>query len=163
MLVFGPFSAAPKDGSFMIYNLTSPTKFAQELPGLLLFPPSHLTDDGETQKRFDIWYYDHVLSDPIACSSLMNILLSLYDGNNVYICIADYSDSVMNIINESFMKMMQSRYDIKYSIINTPEDLLYVPKDGCDFASVSGIQQFDEDRRRYIQLMEEQKILGRTP
>lgn len=166
MLVFGPYPIIPKDMNFIIYNLSSLVQVVPRLPGLLptaemLVRTNNLEYDEYMEKSFDMWYYDYVLNDPIACSSLMTILQSLYDGNNVYVCINDYeSNSTMSIINESFMKIIQSRYDIKYYIVNTPEDFQYISSDGCDFMSVAGIMEFDRDRKRYMQLMEEQRILG---
>ena len=63
------------------------------------------------------------------------------------------------MINESFMKMIQVRYGIKYCIINEPEDFIYIDKDGCDFMTVAGIQTFDADRKRFMQVSEEQRLM----
>ena len=84
-----------------------------------------------------------------------------YNGDNVYVCISDtFSNGIVNMVNESFMKMIQARYGIKYAIINEPEDYLYLNWDGCDFMTVDGIQTFDADRKQFIQITEEQRILG---
>lgn len=165
MLVFGPFRSAPKDGSFVIFNLSSSTQVIPRLPGLFIVPniqnANSLDEREQIEWNFDNWYYEYILNDPIACSSLMTILNSLYEGNNVYVCISEYSwDPIIAMVNESFMKIIQTRYDIKYSIINEPEDILYIPKDGCDFASVYGITNFDQDKNRFMQLNEEQRISG---
>lgn len=155
MLIFGPYRCIPKDIPFIIFNLSSPVQEVPRLPGLLVDINSPIYDE----KQFDLWYYEYVLNDPVACSSLMQILSSLYDGNNVYICIADYtSDYYISMMNESFMKILQQRYDIKYSIINDPEDYEYIDHDGCDFMSVYGISNFDEDRKRYMLLNVEENI-----
>lgn len=163
MLVFGPYHAIPKDVNLVVYNLSSLTQAIPRLPGLMV--DIRVYQGSSDERDFDIWYYDYVLQDPIACSSLMSILKSLYDGNNVYICIADYSSNdIISMINESFMKLIQTRYDIKYSIINEPEDFDYIPKDGCDFMSARGIITFDEDNRRYLQLcIEDQLSCGMNP
>lgn len=164
MLVFGPYRSIPTDASFTVFNLSSPTQVIPRLPGLMVFPDQQQfqyngQDSSEmNEKSFDMWYYNYVLNDPVAFSSLMGLLIALYEGTNVYICIADYSNGNISIINESFMKMIQARYDIKYSIINDREDYLYIPIDGCDFGSVAGIRNFDEDRKRYILLVEEERI-----
>lgn len=165
MLVFGPYIAIPKNKKFTIYNLSSPTENITRLPGLLVVPPSRvgvIEQDELIEKSFDMWYYHYVLEDPVACSSLMLILTSLYAGDNVYICIADYQDDYISIINESFMKILQSRYDLKYFIVNNSSDFEYIVQDGCDFASVAGIKNFDDDRNRYRQLMEEESLLHKS-
>jgi len=166
MLIFGPYTAMPNDESFVIYNLSSLTQVVPRLPGLFVVPNQPMcvnADDYERseEKSFDMWYYDYVLNDTTACSSLMMILQSLYDGKDVYVCIADYvTDSFISVLNESFMKLIQARYDIKYSIINTAEDFYYINKDGCVFNSVNGIYNFDADRNRFMQLSEEQRIMS---
>ena len=60
------------------------------------------------------------------------------------------------------MKIIQTRYDIKYSIINTRDDLNYISQDGCDFMSVVGIQQFDQDKKRLMMLNVENQIINNT-
>ena len=162
MLIFGPYRSIPQDDNFVVYNLSSPTQAIPRLPGLFITPdqPISYVDDGTYEKAFDMWYYDYVLNDPTACSSRRTVLTSLYNGNYVYICIADnLSGGIINMVNESFMKMIQVRYGIKYSIINEPEDFLYINRDGCDFMTVNGIQTFDADRKQYMQVAEEQRIM----
>lgn len=164
MLIFGPYRSIPLDEPFVVYNLSSPVQAIPRLPGLLVTPNPQVfqynMDDGTFEKEFDMWYYDYVLNDPTACSSLMAVLTSLYNGNHVYVCISDnMSSGLINIVNESFMKMIQSRYGIKYSIINEPEDFIYVDRDGCDFMNVEGITAFDADRRRFDQLTEEDRLM----
>lgn len=163
MLIFGPYRAIPRDDRFVVFNLSSPTQAIPRLPGLFVTPNQPIvgsdSDDGTYEKTFDMWYYDYVLNDPTACSSLMTILSSLYQGYHVYICIADnLSGGIINMINESFMKILQTRYGIVYSIINEPEDFEYVNRDGCDFITVNGIQTFDEDRKQFMQVEEEQRL-----
>ena len=158
MLIFGPFTAVPlDDDKLQIFNLSSPTEIIQPSPGLL--PSLSYLQYPMTEEEFDRWYYNYLLEYLPACQSLMEILTALYDCKHVYVCISDYSEGFLNIINESFMKMIQSRYGIKYAIINTREDLEYNPKDGCDFRSVQGIKTFDDDRKRYLRLLTEQQII----
>ena len=161
MIVFGPFRAIPKNIDFKIFNLSSLTQIVERLPGLI--PPSNISMDyieTDGERSFDMWYYDYVLNDTIACSSLMAILNALSEGNNVYICIYDYeSDPYISMINEAFMKILQSRYEMKYAIINDPSDIIYVDQDGSDFMGVNGINNFDEDIKRYMELSIAEDIL----
>lgn len=163
MLIFGPYRAIPKEDNFIIFNLTSLNQSIPRLQGLFVTPNIPYLDNLELreqyEKDFDLWYMSYVLEDPIACSSLMAILNELYSNHNVYICISDYSsDPTISMINESFMKILQQRYDIEYSIINEPEDYYYIKKDGCAFQSIQGIQTFDMDRIDFLKITEVQKI-----
>lgn len=158
MLIFGPANTIPIDKEFCVFNLTSSIQSIPRLAGLVV-NPGNIYIDGEAEKSFDIWYYEYILNDMTACTSLMSVLDALYMNNNVYICISEYiNDPFMSIINETFMKILQTRYGIKYSIINDPDDYNYIPKDGCDFMSVDGIMNFDKDRRRYQQLYLESTV-----
>ena len=158
MLIFGPVSAIPQDKEFYVFNLTSASEAIPRLPGLVI-NPGNMGLDMEISNAFDLWYYDYILNDLTACSSLMNVLDALYDNHSVYICISEYiSDPFMSIINETFMKILQLRYGIKYSIINDLEDYQYIPKDGCDFMTINGIKNFDNDRKRYQQLCMEARV-----
>ena len=158
MLIFGPYHAAPKDDeTFTIFNFSSPTEFVPRLPGLLVSPPPEVLNSSDMEKAFDIWYYNYLVEDYVAFMSMMSALSKMISGN-VYICIANYSDGFINVLNESFMKAIQSRYDIKYAIVNTSEDLDYLPKDGCDFASIIGIQQFDEDYNDFMICLGEEYV-----
>jgi hypothetical protein len=159
MVIFGPVSAIPQDeDDIIVFNLTSASEMIPRLPGLIVRSSVRL-DESDAEKAFDMWYYDYVLNDMTACSSLMAILEAIYNNSIVYICITEYSSSpFMSIINECFMKILQTRYGIKYSIINTKEDYDYIDRSGCDFMTVSGIQNFDEDRRRFRQIVTESRL-----
>ena len=119
MLIFGPYNAIQYPYVQMVFNLSSLTQDIPRLPGLI--PPINgLIID---EKDFDMWYYNYVLNNPEPFKSMMSILLSMYDGYITYVCIGEYiMDPYMSIINESFMKILQQRYGIKYSIVNEIND-----------------------------------------
>ena len=155
MLVFGPYRCIPSDRELVIFNLSSLNQNIPRLPGLIPLISTPIYDE----KDFDMWYYDYVLNDPVACTSLMSVLGSLYETSNVYVCISEYSsDDFMSMINESFMKIIQQRYDIEYYIVNELSDWNYIDDTGCDFRSVRGINTFDEDKNRFLLLREEKLI-----
>lgn len=155
MVIFGPYNIAPiGDDSFMIFNLSSPAMAVPRERGLLVTPPIEILDSPEAEKEFDKWYYNYVFSNEEAFSSLMSILYALKLEKNVYICTVTYDYGLIDSINESFMKILQTRYGIKYSIVNSKEDFDYIDKDGCDFDSVRGIKTFDEDIARYNKLIQ---------
>ena len=155
MLIFGPYNAIQYPYVQMVFNLSSLTQDIPRLPGLI--PPinGHIVDE----KDFDMWYYNYVLNNPEPFKSMMSILLSMYDGYITYVCIGEYiMDPYMSIINESFMKILQQRYGIKYSIVNEINDYDYIQKDGSDFDNNEGLQTFDEDRMEYLQMTMEEYI-----
>lgn len=157
MLVFGSYRNIPKDNKFVIFNFSSLTQVIPQLPGL--YPDIYATINDE--REFDTWYYDYIFNNPEAFSSLMQILMALYDYGNVYICIGEFSyDNNISVVNESFMKVLQQRYGLKYYIINNIEDLDYISYDGCDFTTVEGIQNFDHDKEQYMIYQTEGNILS---
>lgn len=155
MLIFGPYNAIQYPYVQMVFNLSSLTQDIPRLPGLI--PP--INGPIIDEKDFDMWYYNYVLNNPEPFKSMMSILLSMYDGYITYVCIGEYiMDSYMSIINESFMKILQQRYGIKYSIVNELGDYDYIQKDGSDFDNNEGLQTFDEDRMEYLQITMEEYI-----
>ena len=164
MLVFGPYMAIPQDKEFVVYNLSSLTQQVPRLHGLIPILPQDLlvrmSMPEQNEYAFDLWYYEYATNDHDAVSSILTVLGSLYEGKNVYVCIAEYSDSFLNMINESFMKLLQTRYGIKYAIINNASDFDYIDQSGgCDFSTVEGILQFDRDKLDYMTLLEENNIM----
>lgn len=158
MLVFGPFSGVSPYFD-AIYNLSSLTQAVPRLPGLIPDSIPNIHGPFVDEKDFDMWYYNYILNNPIPFKSMMTILMSVYEGNKTYVCIGDYlSDPYISIINESFMKVIQQRYGIKYSIINTISDLEYIQKDGSDFDSNEGLSAFDDDRNEFLQMQMEEYI-----
>lgn len=160
MLVFGPYDILRKiTDEFVVFNLSSQTQDIARLPGLMIDITGPIYDE----KDFDIWYFDYIMNNEIPFTSLMNVLMNLYDGNNVYVCIGEYSyDRIIAMINESFMKVIQQRYDIKYYIINSAEDYYSIinGNDGCAFNSIEGIMNFDKDKERFILLQTERGIMN---
>ena len=155
MLIFGPYNAIDYGYVEAIYNLSSLTQEVPRLPGLIPAINGPIIDE----KDFDMWYYGYILNNPIPFRSMMAILMSVYQGAITYVCISDYmSDPYMSVINESFMKVIQQRYGIKYSIVNTLDDFEYIQKDGSDFDSNEGLKTFDEDRMEYLQMNMEEYI-----
>lgn len=164
MLIFGPYDVLRKiideNNRFMVFNLSSQTQDVSRLPGLMINVTGPINDE----KEFDIWYYDYIMNNQIPFSSLMTVLMNVYEGFNVYVCIGEYSyDRVISMINESFMKVIQQRYDIKYYIINSAEDYYSIVNgnDGCVFNSIEGIMNFDKDKEQFILMQTELGIINR--
>lgn len=157
MLVFGPYRAIPQGQGFTVFNFTSMTQDVPRLPGLLIDFQTPIYDE----YQFDLWYYNYILDNVLPFSSLMKIMISLYETGRVYVCINDYtSDYFTSLLNESLMKMIQQRYGVMCNVINNPEDIDYIQKDGPEFQTKEGIDAFDHDKEQYILNQTESGLLG---
>lgn len=154
MLVFGPANVLPNDTDFKVFNLTSMCESIPRMEPLLVNVPQNLWADSEFEKSFDIWYHDYLVKNDDAFLSYMQIIVSLYSGEKVYVCISRLeSDPYLDTINESFMKFVQQRYTLKYHIVNTREDLDDLQDGGSDFALFEGLEVLDVDKMRYIKTL----------
>lgn len=152
MLVFGSIRNLPRDSNFVVYNFTSTI---ETIPRLDLLPPRELVVSDE--KEFDYLFMQYIMNDNNHFNAMMQIMMSLYIGDNVFIAISDISDPYIMNLNESLIKFIQQRYGYNAYKINTIEDLEYIdPTDG-EF-SFDGIYNFDSDRNRYVQNIEEARI-----
>ena len=161
MLIFGPGRCASHiwhdDKRLFVYNLTGNVNACNGSLNLLFPYPAQLgygdtsmANWGEIAKDIDIRYYNYIMSDVNAFSQLMTVMVNSVD-NNVFICISEVSiDPYMACINESLMKLIQTRYGFRFFIVNEPEDMQYIQSDGCGFRSVEGIQMYDYDKDSFI-------------
>ena len=159
MLIFGPYSCAPIgcDG-VSIYNFSSLNQGITRLPGLMVSLPPEVYNNSDSEKAFDLWYYNYIMMNPVPFVSLMMIMLKIFSGRNVYVCISDYgSNKAMSSINESLMKMIQARYGVVANIVNTPEDVKYIVSKGCEFSAL-GLRNMDKDKARFTQYVEDGTI-----
>ena len=160
MLVFGPASCIPvEEKNFSIYNFSSLTQGVHRLPGMMpLQIPQDVYENPSSEKVFDLWYYNYIMVNPVSFVSLMMIMLKIFDGKNVYVCISDYSSNkCISNMNESLMKMIQARYGITCNIVNTPEDFKYIKEKGCDFSGV-GLKNMTADQDRFVKYVNDGTI-----
>ena len=159
MLVFGPASCIPVgEKDFYVYNFSSLTQNVRRLPGMMVQAPQDVYTNPNSEKVFDLWYYNYIMTNPVSFVSLMMIMLKIFDGKNVYICISDYmSDRYISNMNESLMKMIQSRYGITCHIVNTPEDFRYIREKGCSFSGV-GLKNMKADEDRFVKFAQDGTI-----
>jgi hypothetical protein len=148
MLIFGNEIAVKgivKDEKTMsntiLFNLSNALEVGIELYSLI--PPFVSNDD----KDFDINYANYILQSDKAFISLMNVIISLYSGNDVYVLI-DH-DVYRDCITESILKFISERYGYNGCIIHEESDLETVV-DG-DF-SIQGLFNLDVDKERYTKL-----------
>lgn len=148
MLVFGPIIALPKWKPFTVYNFTSTAEY---IPRLDLLPPREIVTMNEYE--FDLAFSRFVLEDNNHFNALMQIIYSLYNGDDVFVAISNLSEPYLNNLNESLMKLIQQRYGYNANRVNFAEDILYI--DSCDGEfSFDGLMIFDQDRERYVYNME---------
>lgn len=141
---FSKLSLQMISNDIALYNFTSPRdNFGRKLQ---LLPPS--INFPITSLEFDQWYANFILTNDIYFMELMNIMYSLYKGNNVYIAIS--KGDIYETLMESITKLIQVRYGYCAQYLNESDDLCL--EDESEF-SLSGLKTFDEDRERYIQLM----------
>lgn len=161
MLVFGPYRALPDPAEeYVIFNMTSFNEDIPRLPGLIVDLPEAVSQSDDVALAFDMWYYDYITSkNLVAFSSMMTILMALYNNGKVYVCISDYVDSFLNTINESFIKILQQRYGLRCTRINVNEDWENLEQYGSDFTTYGGLDVFDDDRDKYIKYIREGLIV----
>ena len=160
MLAFGPYGAMPDPSEcYAVFNITSFNEQLLRLPGIIVDLPEAVQYSDDVALAFDRWYYEYMISNPVAFGSMMTILMTLYNESRVYVSISDYVDSFINTINESFIKILQQRYGLRCVRVNVKEDWSNLDQCGSDFTSYSGLDVFDADRERYSRLVREGVII----
>ena len=79
-----------------MFNLSSPTESIPKLPGLFVLPDSSIVSD---EKSFDIWYYNYLLENSVACTSLIQILNALYEKTGKF-------DGVYHVLHGAISPML---------------------------------------------------------
>ena len=131
----------------VVYNVGSncndPT-----IPKLELFPRYGMNVDS---KEFDSQYIDQLLNDDLYFINFMKIMISLKEGNNVFILIYN-EETVFAPIYETLLKLIQKRYGYNYAMINSLEDYIDTDEES-GFFTTPGIETFDKDYERYEQII----------
>lgn len=119
---------------------------------------------GITPEQYAASYYQYLLANDYAFVQLMSIMIPLYEGKDVFICITNDSiNPFIQWLNELLMQFIQDRYGYVGIIINDADD--YDAFNPGDFGfNVPGIMNMDADRGRYEQEREKARLLaGGTP
>jgi len=152
MLMYGTAKAAD-----MLYNMTRPNIVYFNISSLAerwsavrlqLLPPNSLGANSEYD--FDVKYMQWIFGSNPVFMQFMNIMVSLYNGMDVFLIVTDEGWSDMTV--ESLLKLIQQRYGINAVLINTLEDLQ------CAEDSIFepyGILNLDQDMERYQYIMAE--------
>jgi len=122
-------------------------------PSANLLPPNNLGAISEYD--FDVKYMNWILCNDTNFINFMNIIMEIYYGRNIYLIIN--KDEWGTVLIESLLKLIQQRYGINATFINSPEDIYYAPD--SEFNSYYGINNFDQDKERYVYLYEQIKVM----
>lgn len=150
MLMYGNANNIQDD--CIVYNFSG---LIESIPNLNLMPPNKLGAIDEYS--FDLAYFHWIFDNDIIFMRLMNIILPLYAGKNVYLVVSDegfFNDWGITL-RESLLKLIQQRYGINGVNINSFEDRIYATDD--DFTDY-GVINLDNDLDRYRYLYESNRI-----
>lgn len=153
--IYGHQRFVPDNENYKVFNFTS---LGEELKDSGLIPPNNLGAINEYD--FDMKYAAYILNNDAIFINFMNIICELYYGNNVYLAISDLDWSM--VLVESLLKLIQQRYGINATFVQTYEDIYYV--EDIQFNPYYGINNFDIDKDRYLHLYGQYKAsIGAVP
>ena len=140
-------------GRYVMYNYSGLKEGLQNVP---LIPSNNDFWQVLDETEFDKNYADFIMTNPKSFYALMDILYYLSMDVPVYIVITNAP--WLNDIFESFMRFIKSRYGITGCFIQSPEDIEYANE--TDFNPYFGIRNYDEDRVRYENCKEFDRIVN---
>lgn len=154
MLIFGPYNCIPYSRDIVVYNYSSLTEHIPRMG--LLVPPDVVQNMGEYE--LDVVYYNYIMNNDDLFILFMNIILPIYSGSDVYVCISKFGyNDYTNNMNESLIKMIQQRYGYNAAVINDISDLDYITPEDFSF-SIQGLHNLDEDKKRLVIILESRRI-----
>jgi len=99
-----------------------------------------------------------ILSNEQSFDQLMSIMIPLYEGRDVFICITNDSlNQYLNGMNDLLMGFIQNRYGYNSAIINDEEDFFSFYRPDFKFTT-QGIMNLDVDRKQWAQMKEAERI-----
>lgn len=146
--------------NFKVYNFNS--LIEKGIP-LNLFPPNTLGAISEYD--FDCKYAQYIMMNDVVFMNMMNIIMDIYNGINVFIMVQYDDESFFNtdnpawntILIESFFKFIQQRYGLNGILINDEEDISYASQVSfTDF----GLLNLDVDKERASYMSEYNRIMS---
>lgn len=154
MLIFGPYNCIPYSKDIVVYNYSSLTEYIPRMG--LLVPPEVVQNMGEYE--LDVAYYNYIMNNDDLFILFMNIILPIYSGSDVYVCISKFGyNDYTNNMNESLIKIIQQRYGYNAAVINDVSDLDYINPEDFSF-SIQGLHNLDEDKKRLVMILESRRI-----
>ncbi len=154
--LYGHQRYIPRDENFTVFNFSS---LGEGMRDCNLIPPNNLGAINEYD--FDLKYANYILGNDGIFINFMNIICELYYGHNVYIATSEGMDW-SNTLLESLLKLIQQRYGLNATLIQSMEDTYYV--DDTSFNPYYGVSNFDIDKERYLYLYESYMVSrGKQP
>lgn len=136
----------PYNSKYCVFNLNSNYQ-SSDIITLNLMPPPGVIDP--QSQEFDTWFITTLITDDRYFVNLMNMIIPLYHGKDVFVLIYNEPE-VFSPINETIFKLIQQRYGYNYQLLNSIYD--FDPYADALFTT-PGIQTFDEDFKRYQELV----------
>lgn len=130
-----------------VLNLSS---LMEGMEQLHLLPPTDGTLPFKDEKEFDIAYANYIMTNEYAFIELMKIMISLYEGKDVYIVVS--RSPYLDMVTESLTKFIQVRYRYIAQEINSEEDLEYLDYESS-FNDIHGLYNLDLDKERFSKLI----------
>lgn len=152
MLYYGTAQWAPffEEKKATILNFSS---MVERYDMLRLLPPDNLGAVNEYD--FDIRYANLILGSEGYFMEFMRIIMPLYMGNDVYICILRTENPWSEMIMESLLKLIQQRYGYNAARIDSFEDIVASDQSGF---SPYGLINLDNDKDRYAYIVERSRL-----
>lgn len=148
MLLFGEYkNLLIYKNDMIVFNLSS---LIEGYERVNLLPPYNMQINMVDDKQFDIAYANFILNDENAFYDFMKIIMSLYNGLNVYILVGG-NEGMYDFLTESLQKFIQSRYGIISYVINDISDWDSIVEDRSTF-SLNGLYTMDIDKERFTYL-----------
>lgn len=159
MLLLGPIHAIPNNVKRLyVYNFSS---YNEQFPRLGLIPnPSIFPNNGFgiDSRDIDRMYYDLIINNDVFFMQLMQIIIPLYNGEDVYLLTSDTDNDYILDIKESLLKLIQQRYGYNAAEINNREDYdFFNPEDFC-FSEI-GLNYMKGDQERYQYIAEANRLM----
>lgn len=150
MLLIGEYQYIMNELSNPKIKVLNLSSLMEGMEQLHLLPPTDGTLPFKDEKEFDIAYANYIMANDYTFIELMKIMISLYEGKDVYIVVS--RSPYLDMITESLTKFIQVRYHYIAQEINSEEDLEYLDYESS-FNDVQGLYNLDIDKERFSKLI----------
>lgn len=153
-LFYGEYQYCQGLENFKVYNFCS---LRAGLPNQLNLIPSN-TLGAVNEYDFDCRYASWILANDATFMSLMNIVMDIYNGINVYIAVS-FVTEWETVLTESLLKLLQQRYGLVATYITSIEDI--IESNDVDFQMCGyGLYNLDADKERWSFIYENARLMS---